>query len=280
MKSANFLNILLAAALLCVCATLWLRTAERPEPVAVAVVEETGPAAADLPPRVDADGPETDAPFHGTATLPPPPGGGGGSAVEAALAAIRAAAPGNAGDAAAEAAAEKAEGGFREFDVRGEFEVNPFTWFTGGGALLCAGDREKSNAMTIGWGGLGTLWGRNDAVTVYVAESRYTREFMDAARRFTVMGFDKAAQARILAYMGSHSGRDGDKAAALGLHTAYTPDGTPYYEEAKVVLECETMYAAPFDPAGFREVPAAFYADFPAGIHSMYVGRVVRAFKK
>lgn len=273
MKSANFLNILLAAALLCVCATLWLRTAEGPAAAVVAVVEEAG--SADLPPRVDADGPETDAPFHGTATLPPAaaPAPGGG-AVEAALAAIRAAAPGNAVEG------KKADGGFREFDVHGAFEVNPFTWFTGGGALLCAGDREKSNAMTIGWGGLGTLWGRNDAVTVYVAQSRYTREFMDAARRFTVMGFDKASQARILAYMGSHSGRDGDKAAELGLHTAFTPDGTPYYEEAQVVLECETMYAAPFDPAGFREVPAALYADFLAGIHTMYIGRIVRAFGK
>lgn len=260
MKSANFLNLLLAAALLCVCATLWLRTAEKPETKTVVAVE--------APPHVDADGPETDAPFHGNATLPPP----GGGAVEAALAAIRAAAP--------EAENQKADAGFREFDVRGEFEVNPFTWFTGKGALLCAGDREKSNAMTIGWGGLGTLWGRNDAVTVYVAESRYTRGFMDEARRFTVMGFDQAAQARILEYMGSHSGRDGDKAAALGLHTAFTADGTPYYEEAQVVLECETMYAAAFDPAGFREVPTAFYADFPAGIHRMYIGRIVRAFRK
>lgn len=30
------------------------------------------------------------------------------------------------------------------------------------------------------------------------------------------------------------SGRDGDKALALGLHTAYTANGTPYYTEAMI----------------------------------------------
>ena len=80
--------------------------------------------------------------------------------------------------------------------------------------------------------------------------------------------------------MGRHSGRDGDKAAALGLHLAYTANGTPYYEEAQAVYECELMYSAPFEPEGMRDVPKALYAHFPAGVHSMYVGRVVRAFRR
>ena len=169
---------------------------------------------------------------------------------------------------------------FHDFDVHAEFAENPFTWFTGLGLLLCAGDREQSNAMTIGWGGLGTLWGRNDAVTVYVAEKRHTKAFLDKATHFTVMAFDKKKQANVLAYMGTHSGRDGDKAAALGLHLAYTDNDTPYYEEAQLVLECEIMYSAPFDPAGMKEVPSKLYANFPAGVHTMYIGRIVRAMRK
>lgn len=81
--------------------------------------------------------------------------------------------------------------------------------------------------------------------------------------------------------MGSHSGRDGDKAQALGLHVAYTEHGTPYYEEADMVIECEVMYAAPFVKSGFRnEVPRKLYANFPPGIHSEYIGEVVNAWKK
>lgn len=170
------------------------------------------------------------------------------------------------------------EFGFKRFSVEQDFVENGFQWFREA-ELLAAGDKEKSNAMTIGWGAIGTLW-QKTALTVYVAEKRYTKEFMDNADYFTVMAFD-VEQSRVLDYMGHKSGRDGDKAEALGLHTAYTANGTPYYTEATMVIECRTMYAAPFDPQGFKsEVPKNMYSHFPAGIHSMYIGQVVNAWKK
>ena len=170
------------------------------------------------------------------------------------------------------------ENGFRKFNVREDFTENGFQWFHEA-ELLAAGDKEKSNAMTIGWGGIGTLWGRT-ALTVYVAEKRYTKEFMDKAEYFTVMAFD-VEHSKVLRYMGTKSGRDGDKAAALGLHTAYTANGAPYYTEASMVIECKIMYAATFDPQYFKsDVPKNMYANFPAGIHSMYIGEVVNAWKK
>ena len=178
--------------------------------------------------------------------------------------------------------------GFKKFNVREDFTENGFQWFLdepSGKAerhdaeLLAAGDKEKSNAMTIGWGGIGILWGRT-ALTVYVAEKRYTKEFMDKEEYFTVMAFD-VEQSKVLNYMGTKSGRDGDKAQALGLHTAYTANGTPYYTEATMVIECKIMYAAPFDPQYFKsDAPKKMYANFPAGIHSMYIGVVVNAWKK
>ena len=49
-------------------------------------------------------------------------------------------------------------GELKEFEVTEDFDVNPFRFFmSDGGLILCAGNQEKSNAMTIGWGGLGTL---------------------------------------------------------------------------------------------------------------------------
>jgi flavin reductase (DIM6/NTAB) family NADH-FMN oxidoreductase RutF len=168
--------------------------------------------------------------------------------------------------------------GFKKIDVKEDFTENGFQWFRDA-ELLAAGDKEKSNAMTIGWGGIGTLWGRT-ALTVYVAEKRYTKEFMDKAEYFTVMAFD-VKDSKVLNYMGTKSGRDGDKAQALGLHTAYTENGTPYYTEAAMVIECKIMYAAPFDPQYFKsDAPKRMYANFPAGIHSMYIGEVVNAWKR
>lgn len=171
------------------------------------------------------------------------------------------------------------ENGFKKMNVLTDFDANGFTWFASP-LLLAAGNVEQSNAMTIGWGAIGALWGmQRPSVTVYVAEKRYTKKFMDESDYFTVMAFYDNDP--VLEYMGSKSGRDGDKAKALGLHTAYTANGTPYYTEADLVLECRTMYAAPFDPKGFRsDVPKRMYGNFPAGIHSMYIGEVVGAWEK
>jgi len=169
---------------------------------------------------------------------------------------------------------------FHEFTVTEDFLLNPFNYFSQpGGMLVCAGNKEKSNAMTIGWGALGNLWGHGTStVTVYVAEKRFTRQFMEDNEYFTIMTFKDRD---VLSYMGTKSGRDGDKAAALGLHVAYTENGTPYYQEAECVIECKTMYSQEFDPKHFRDdVPRDFYNGFSAGFHAFYIGKIVKALKK
>lgn len=170
---------------------------------------------------------------------------------------------------------------FREIDVDTEWDDNPFTWFKGQGLLLASGNREHNNAMTIGWGSLGNIWGKlaENSVTVYVSESRYTYRFMEEYDYFTVMAFKKS-DAQILRYMGTHSGRDGDKAEELGLHTLYTEHGTPYYEEASLVLECKVVYRAPFTREGMSEELKEFYDNFNAGVHHLYIGNIVGAWVK
>lgn len=167
---------------------------------------------------------------------------------------------------------------FKPLNLENDWDENPFTWFKGQGLLLAVGNKEHNNAMTIGWGALGNVWSKlgPQTVTVYVAEGRYTYEFMEKYDYFTVMAFDKE-DAPILGYMGTHSGRDGDKAAYLGLHTLYTENGTPYYEEAEMVLECKILYRAPFVKEGMCEEVREFYEDFDAGVHHIYIGNVVGA---
>lgn len=185
-----------------------------------------------------------------------------------------------AGNAAAptDSVAGTASGGFEPFDVTEVFDHNPFAYFRGHGLLLAAGDSVSSNAMTIGWGALGTVWGK-PAVTVYVRKSRYTHEFMERGQYFTVMRF---ADNRIVDYMGTHSGRDGDKARALGLHIAYTEHGAPYYTEAVEVIECRTMSAAVLSGDTFRDdVPDMYSQDEDKdNWHSQYIGEVVGAMRR
>ncbi len=181
--------------------------------------------------------------------------------------------------APADSVAGAASGNFEPFDVTEEFSHNPFSYFRGHGLLLAAGDSASCNAMTIGWGALGTIWGK-PAVTVYVRKSRYTHGFMERGQYFTVMRF---ADNRVVDYMGTHSGRDGDKAQALGLHVAYTEHGAPYYTEAVEVIECRTMSAAVLSGDTFRDdVPQGMYTqgEDKDNWHSQYIGEVVGAMRR
>lgn len=169
---------------------------------------------------------------------------------------------------------------FEEFDVTEQFRSNPFIYFKGKGLLLAVGNKNDYNEMTIGWGALGNIWEKGmSLMTVYVAPARYTFKYMEKAKYFTVMEFDDSHK-DILDYMGHHSGRDGNKAKVLGLHTRFTEHGTPYFDEAKTVFECEMIYHAPFDPKGFGDMPKKLYSDFHAGIHSMYMGKIIKAMRK
>lgn len=168
--------------------------------------------------------------------------------------------------------------GYKAINLKEEFNDNAFTFFSRAPILL-SGDKTAHNAMTIGWGSLGNYLGYNRlTVSVYVAPARYTYEFMERYPRFTIMEFDDEQVAR---YMGSHSGRDGDKAAALGLHVAYTPSGTPYYTEAKTVIECEIITVFHQQEKDFRnDTPRNFYNGFNAGIHAVYIGEIIGAWRK
>lgn len=176
------------------------------------------------------------------------------------------------------------------FDLQKEFADNGFTFFTKN-LILCSGDTNESNAMTIGWGGIGNYLGHDrPSVTVYVAPGRYTWQFMERHPRFTIMEFDDP---EIWKFLGRASGRDyntetleGDarkdpKAAQMGLTLAYTENGTPYYKEAKLVIECETMTAWHQTADDFRNATAReWYKEFAPGIHTVYIGEVTGAWKK
>lgn len=136
-----------------------------------------------------------------------------------------------------------------------EIRDNPVT-LIGGGMALAVGTSEKMNAMTIGWGGLGTLWKLdNPVVTVYIRDDRYTRELLDVNEYFTLTAFPEELRQRTNNYFGTHSGRNTDKMKGSGLTVCFTGEGTPYFDEGRLVLECRKIYAAPFSTVGFGTEP-------------------------
>lgn len=151
-------------------------------------------------------------------------------------------------------------------------DMNPFTKIGKDWALLTAGSKQKANTMTVSWGGVGVLWGKN-VVFVFVRDSRYTKELIDAGDFFSLTFMDEKYR-DALRYCGSHSGRDGDKIAAAGLSLDYR-HGIPYIDEGNLVFVCEKMSATPITDASFLdpEIAEKWYGDHD--MHTMYVGQIM-----
>lgn len=165
---------------------------------------------------------------------------------------------------------------FKEIETK-DLELNPFEKIGSEWALVTAGDEAGFNTMTVSWGGLGVLWGR-DVVTVYLRPQRYTKQFVDAADRFT-LSFYAPEHKRALEVLGSKSGRDSDKVAEVGF-TPLVVDGTVAFEQASLVLVCRKLYADDIRPERFLD-PSIDGEAYPEhDYHTFYVGEVEKVLKR
>lgn len=143
--------------------------------------------------------------------------------------------------------------------------------------LLAAGDFEKGdfNAMTVGWGSLGTMWNKPFAQVV-VRPTRYTYNYMERYGDFSLCAFPEAYRDD-LQLLGTESGRDGDKIAKTGLTPAAGRQiASPVFAEASLILECRKIYADDFRPEMFlaSEIENAYpERDY----HRVYFGEIVTA---
>ncbi len=152
-----------------------------------------------------------------------------------------------------------------------EFQARSFELFDKQWALLTAGTEGNFNTMTIGWGGLGTLWGKPVA-TVYVKPIRYTHRFMEENEYFTV-SFYPANCRRALSVCGSLSGRDGDKIGVAGLHPRFLGRAVTFLEAEKTLV-LRKLYRQDLDLNAIpADVKSRYYVGEPP--HTFYVGEVV-----
>ncbi len=155
-------------------------------------------------------------------------------------------------------------------------EYKPFDMFNRQWGLVTAGVPERYNTCTIGWGSLGTIWSMRSAgrsiVTVYVNPDRYTWEFLKESDIFTVAFFPPEYRSA-LEYLGTHSGRDGDKVAASGLTPKELAGGVTF-QEAELTFVCRKLYQAPFEREGLaEEINHGIYANWQP--HWMFIGEII-----
>lgn len=159
---------------------------------------------------------------------------------------------------------------FQPFPIE-QLELNPFEKIGKEWALVSAGSRKKANTMTISWGGVGVLWGKN-VVFIFIRDSRYTKEFIDANDFFSV-SFLNNQYRDALNYCGSHSGRDEDKFKNAGLTWNYKLS-IPFVDEGNLVLLCQKLSATKISEDSFLAPDIKkWYAD--GDMHTMYVAEIL-----
>ena len=152
-------------------------------------------------------------------------------------------------------------------------EFNPFVKFGQEWAALTTEDNDaRLNTMTISWGGVGVLWGKNVA-TVYVRESRYSKELMDAGDYFSITFFEKHYH-RSLQYLGAVSGRQEDKFKGAGL-TVNRHMAVPFVDEGNFVIICRKLSATKIQMTDFIDpkIEPDYYGK--GDPHTMYVGEIM-----
>ena len=150
--------------------------------------------------------------------------------------------------------------------------------------ILLNTNGEKFNSMVIGWGHIGTLWGR-PTFHVYVRQGRYTKGQLDKTGEFTVSVPLGQADPSINKICGWQSGYNIDKAKKTGLELEDAQTiSTPGVKQYPLTIECRVLYSQDQDlskiPEDIREktYPQDVDGSYPMAnrdFHSMYVGEIV-----
>lgn len=144
--------------------------------------------------------------------------------------------------------------------------------------LVSQGKQGHPNAMAIGWGQIGIIWGK-PIFTVLVRPSHYTYKLIEETGNFTVNIVPPELK-DLVQYCGTASGRDHDKLREKGL-TALPSSKvkTPMIKECILHYECKVIYKNDLIPAELEtSIIPGFY---PKGdFHRVYLGEILACQKE
>ena len=139
--------------------------------------------------------------------------------------------------------------------------------------LVSKGRQGRPNAMTIGWGTIGVIWGRPVFIAL-VRPSRYTFNLIDETGEFTVNVAPPTLKEAV-AFCGTVSGKDQDKFKDKGLTAIPALKVTPpLIRECSIHFECRVVHKN--DLVAYeitRPIIAEFY---PADdFHRLFFGEIL-----
>lgn len=151
--------------------------------------------------------------------------------------------------------------------------VDIFSRFKKEWALLTVKKESVVNSMTIGWGEMGCLWGKN-VITIFIKPNQKTYDILQEVDEFYVHFFDDSVK-EDLKILGSVSGYEcEDKYANTVIQPVVCGDKV-YFKEAQYTLVCKKIYVDIIDPKKIvdQSVIEKYYSADQA-IHRVVVGEV------
>ncbi len=144
--------------------------------------------------------------------------------------------------------------------------------------LLTAYDPQKNrvNAMTASWGGMGILWNR-PVLFAFVRPQRYTYGLMNDADTCSAC-FLEDGNRTALQICGTKSGRDTDKIAESGL-TPQEFDGVWGFAEAVRVMKLRKLFVTDMEKQHF--IDPDLLKNYPTDdFHRIYVYEIEAVYEK
>ena len=162
----------------------------------------------------------------------------------------------------------------KEINIR-DIKESAVSLISDGWGLVTAGTKDKFNTMTVSWGALGEIWGK-DVAFIFIRPQRYTFEFLEKEEYFSLSFYDKKYR-DALAFCGKKSGRNTDKCAETGLEPEFI-DGTVTFKQAKYTLVCKKVAGRFLDPKGF--IDSEIESNYSnSDYHKMYVGEIIKVYE-
>ncbi len=139
------------------------------------------------------------------------------------------------------------------------------------GCLLTCGNMTNFNTMTIGWGMIGTIWGK-EVFMCFVRPTRYTFEFMEKYNYFTISFYNENYK-EALSYLGTHSGKFCNKVSEVGFNPLSCGESVTFIESYESLL-CKKIYFQDMNLNEFQPTIKNTYYNV-GGIHRFYIGEII-----
>ena len=161
---------------------------------------------------------------------------------------------------------------FKEVNIR-DIDKSAVKMISDEWALVTASADGATNSMTVSWGGIGEIWGK-DVAYIFIRPQRYTYELLEKTDVFS-MSFFGGEYKKELTYFGRNSGRDVNKYEATDFITVKL-DSVECVEQAKVNLVCKKLAFQDIDPKGFLD--ESIENNYNGDYHRVYIGEIVKTY--